>query len=150
MASVIPAFGGVFLLGLVLVFIAMKVSGFAAALIQGSGVSSVGINGFKQAVGGMASMSTRPAGGAASGGAATARGVGHAANRILGGGAGGQAAASMASRGKAGGGSYTKGELRAMKKAATGAYMQARKGGANLQQARSSAFAAAKANAATR
>ena len=150
MASVIPAFGGVFLLGLVLVFIAMKVSGFAAALIQGSGVSGVGIAGFKQAVGGMASMSTRPAGGAAAGTAAAARGVMGAANRALAGRAAASAADGAAARGKPGGGSYSKGDLRAIKSAARGAYRQARAGGANHQQARSSAFAAAKANAATR
>lgn len=89
-SSVAVAYSGMLLSALVFVFIAMKVNSLASTLISGSGVSGIGIAGFRQAVGGVSGAGTPIARGAQMG-----AGIAGRASGVLVGGAAGKALSRM-------------------------------------------------------
>ena len=80
--SIIPSYGGFFLLSLVFLFLATRVSSLAGGLIRGGILSGVSIQEFRQGVGSLGGLASRAASGAAPAMGAGGAVVGAAAGAI--------------------------------------------------------------------
>lgn len=138
--TVMVAFGGVFLACLLFVVIAMKLDGFARSMVSGSGISGISMGEFRNAIAGTGAAG-RTAGAPATAAGSLAQGV--AAARA------GLDATRHASKAQvaAGGKPLTMRQRAQTFSAASGAYNQARRGGARAQIAYTRAVQAGAARA---
>lgn len=108
LSSVAAAYGGFFLLSLIFLFLASRVTGLAASMVRGGILSGVSIAEFRQGVGSLNSLASRGGSAARAGAAVAGGGVGGAVGAVKGRLSGGGARAGAVAGARAGASFATK------------------------------------------